>query len=216
MGVKYLHIVHRISFHVRHLNQTDQITHIASAENLLKNTFWSYSSCFLVIVWLLRAKSGWIAVNRFITSWPSVPDGKYQLPCKVLVCNRKKNFCFCIELFRERLSEKCMRHSQKVLGWFWVHCSLRKFERMSREAMDVCLQVLKESNKSRFDSYNVRNSVLNISHITLMGLSDAYFSNNLSQKYSCIQCSWTSGNSGGPWTGSFEVAVGLHSNLGPK
>ena len=41
-----------------------------------------------------------------------------------------------------------------------------KFERMAREAMDVCLRVLKESNKSRFDSYSVRNSVLIISHIT--------------------------------------------------
>ena len=37
---------------------------------------------------------------------------------------------------------------------------------MAREAMDVCLRVLKESNKSRFDSYSVRNSVLIISHIT--------------------------------------------------
>ena len=32
--------------------------------------------------------------------------------------------------------------------------------------MDLCLRVLKESNKSRFDSYSVRNSVLIISHIT--------------------------------------------------
>ena len=32
--------------------------------------------------------------------------------------------------------------------------------------MDKCLQVLKESVKSRFDSYSVRNSVLIISHIT--------------------------------------------------
>ena len=32
--------------------------------------------------------------------------------------------------------------------------------------MDICLRVLKESNKSRFDSYSVRNSVLRISHIT--------------------------------------------------
>ena len=36
---------------------------------------------------------------------------------------------------------------------------------MSREAMDVCLRVLKERNKSRFESYRVRNSVLVISHI---------------------------------------------------
>ena len=32
--------------------------------------------------------------------------------------------------------------------------------------MDVCLRVLKESNKSRFYSYSVRNSLLIISHIT--------------------------------------------------
>ena len=37
---------------------------------------------------------------------------------------------------------------------------------MAREAMDVCLCVLKENNKSRFDSYSVRNSVLIISQIT--------------------------------------------------
>ena len=37
---------------------------------------------------------------------------------------------------------------------------------MAREAMDVCFRVLKESNKSRFDSYGVRNSVLIISQIT--------------------------------------------------
>ena len=36
---------------------------------------------------------------------------------------------------------------------------------MAREAMDVCLRVLKESNKSKFESYSVINSVSNISHI---------------------------------------------------
>ena len=52
-------------------------------------------------------------------------------------------------------------------GWSWVHCFSKKFETMAGEAMDICLRVLKESNKSRFDSYSVRNSVLIISHITL-------------------------------------------------
>ena len=32
--------------------------------------------------------------------------------------------------------------------------------------MDICLCMLKASNKSRFDSYSDRNSVLHISHIT--------------------------------------------------
>ena len=51
-------------------------------------------------------------------------------------------------------------------GWLLVHCSSKKFERMTGEAVDVCLRVLKESNKSRFYSYSVRNSLLIISHIT--------------------------------------------------
>ena len=37
---------------------------------------------------------------------------------------------------------------------------------MAGEAMDLCLRVLKESNKSRFDNCSVMNSVLIISHIT--------------------------------------------------
>ena len=46
---------------------------------------------------------------------------------------------------------------------------------MSQEAKDLCLRVLKESKKSMFDSYGVRNSVLNIFHIILMGLWNAHF-----------------------------------------
>ena len=37
-------------------------------------------------------------------------------------------------------------------GWFLGYYSSEKFERMAREAMDVGLRVLNESNKSRFDS----------------------------------------------------------------
>ena len=47
-----------------------------------------------------------------------------------------------------------------------MHSSSAKFERMGREVMDVFLRVLKESNKSRFDSCSVSNSALIISHIT--------------------------------------------------
>ena len=54
--------------------------------------------------------------------------------------------------------------------------------------MCICLRVLKESNKSRFDSYSVRNSVLNISPITFRDCRVHIFSNNLSRN-SCIQTS---------------------------
>jgi len=59
------------------------------------------------------------------------------------------------------------------------------FERMTREAMDICLLVLKESNKSRFDSYSVRNSELIVSHITFRDCHEHIFSDNLSRN-SCI------------------------------
>ena len=50
--------------------------------------------------------------------------------------------------------------------------------------MDICLRVLKESSKSRLDSYSVRNSiyqysirysVLNISHITFWDCREHIF-----------------------------------------
>ena len=46
---------------------------------------------------------------------------------------------------------------------------------MAEEAMDVCSRVLKESNKSRFNSYSVRNSVLSISHITFQDCRGTFF-----------------------------------------
>ena len=51
--------------------------------------------------------------------------------------------------------------------------------------MDVCLRVLKESNKSRFDSYSIRNSVLIISHITFRNCRVHIFADNLSRN-SCM------------------------------
>ena len=57
---------------------------------------------------------------------------------------------------------------------------------MAQEAVEVCLRVLKESNKSRFDSYSVRKSALIISHITFRDCRVQSFSDNLSRN-SCIQ-----------------------------
>ena len=51
--------------------------------------------------------------------------------------------------------------------------------------MDICLRVLKESNKSRFDSYSARKSALIISHITFRDYRVHSSSDNLSRN-SCI------------------------------
>ena len=89
-----------------------------------------------------------------------------------------------IQLFRERLSENVYaRIPIVIVGGF--EFTVFQFERMAREIMDVCLRVLKESNKSEFDSYSVRNSVLIISHITFRICCVHIFFDNLSRN-SCI------------------------------
>ena len=47
--------------------------------------------------------------------------------------------------------------------------------------MGICLRVLKESNKSRFDSYSVRNSILIISHVTFQDCRVHIISDNVSR-----------------------------------
>ena len=61
-----------------------------------------------------------------------------------------------------------------------------KFERMAQEAMDICLRVLKESNKSRFDSYSVKNKRIDHIPYYLSGDFGVHsFCDNLSRN-SCI------------------------------
>ena len=74
------------------------------------------------------------------------------------------------QLFRKRLSEKVHATIPKgIVGDFEITVLHRNFERMAREAMDcVSDGVLRRSSKSRLDSYNVRNSVWVISHITFL------------------------------------------------
>ena len=92
-----------------------------------------------------------------------------------------------IQLFREWLSEKVRTIIPKgiVGGFEFAACSSKKFERMTQEAMDVCLRVLKESNKRSFDSYSVWNSLLIISLITFRDRRVHIFADNLSRN-SCI------------------------------
>ena len=86
---------------------------------------------------------------------------------------------------RKVVGKSARDNPERYCGWFLVHCFSKKFQTMAREAMDVCLRVLKENNKSRFDSYSVRNSVLIISHITFRDCRVHIFSDNLSRN-SCM------------------------------
>ena len=93
----------------------------------------------------------------------------------------------CIQLFRER-SRSGKVHAtilKGIVGGFEFSFFQRNLKELARKAMEMCLRVLKESNKSRFDSYSVRNSVLIISHITFWDCRVHSFYDNLSRN-SCI------------------------------
>ena len=92
---------------------------------------------------------------------------------------------FYTAISRKVVGKSARDNPERYCGWFWVHCSSKKFEKMAGEAMDLCLKVLKESNKTKFDSYSVRNRVLIISHITFRDCHVHIFSDNLSWN-SCI------------------------------
>ena len=85
-------------------------------------------------------------------------------------------------ILRKVVGKSARDSPEGIMGDFELFCSSKKFERMAREAMDVCLPMLKESNKSRFDSYSVRNSVLSISHITFRDFSDNLSRNSFIQR----------------------------------
>ena len=57
----------------------------------------------------------------------------------------------------------------------------RNFKEWHERPWTVCFRVLKQSNKSRFDSYSVNNSVLIMSHITLRDCRLHIFSDSLSR-----------------------------------
>ena len=76
-----------------------------------------------------------------------------------------------------------MQQSRKVL---WVVLSARsskKFERMAREATDICLRVLKElATKVCLTATVVRNSVLIISHITFQIVACTFLATTFLEK----------------------------------
>ena len=107
-----------------------------------------------------------------------------------------------IAISRKVVGKSVRDNPERCCGWLWVHSSSKKFKRMAREAIEVCLWVLKESNKSRFDGVSW-NSVLIISHITFRDCSVHIFGDNLSRN-SCIQ----------EW--ALQVCGSLGSTRGPR
>ena len=62
-----------------------------------------------------------------------------------------------------------------IVGCFEFSVFQRNLKELSRKAMDVCLRVLKECNKSRFDSYSRQEQCIDHIPYHFSGLSRAHF-----------------------------------------
>ena len=94
--------------------------------------------------------------------------------------------------FEKGCRKKCTRQSRKVL-WVVLRSPLITVQKNLKEWHErprtVCLQVLKKSNKSRFDSYSVRNSVMITSHISMRVVACTFFPKTFFSWNSCIHLS---------------------------
>ena len=77
---------------------------------------------------------------------------------------------------REGLSEKVLATIPKgILGGFEVSVLQRNMKELARKAMEVCFRVLKESKKSRIDSYSRQKQCIDHIPYYLLGLLRAHF-----------------------------------------
>ena len=94
-----------------------------------------------------------------------------------------QNELFHIQLFRERLSGEVHATILKgIVGGFEFSFFQRNLKELARKALEMCLRVLKESNKSRFDSYSRQEQCIDHIPYYLSGLSRAHFFRQPSSK----------------------------------
>ena len=96
-------------------------------------------------------------------------------------------YIYIYSYFEKGCRKKCTRQSRKAL---WVVLSLLFFKDIWKNwyesPEEMCLRVLKEGNKSRFDGYSRQKQRIDYLPYYLSGLSRAHFSDNLCRN-SCIQ-----------------------------
>ena len=81
----------------------------------------------------------------------------------------------CMVILRKVVRKSARDNTEGCCEWFWVQRSSKKFERMALEPMDICLRVLKDSSKSKFDSYSHQEQCIDHIPYYFSGLSLTHF-----------------------------------------
>ena len=75
-----------------------------------------------------------------------------------------------------------------IVGGFEFSVLQGSLKELARKAMEMCLRVLKESNKSRFDSYSRQEQCIDYIPNYLSGLSRAHFFRQPFSKWLYVLC----------------------------
>ena len=102
--------------------------------------------------------------------WNNVWNGRR---CTTGLCAARGEWLSVVKTYSYLISRKVVGKSERDnperhCGWFWVLF-------LARKAMKMCLQVLKESHKSRFDSYSRQEQCIDHIPYYLSGLSRGHF-----------------------------------------
>ena len=143
------------------------IIHIENSKEI--NVLWKSDEKLLIFASLI-SPSKITFVWEVISSIPhsvSLPDDrmkhlkvrqKYFAARRIFLTTRSDNetlrHMLDTAVSRKVVGKSARDNPERYCGCFCLPCSPKKFERMAREATDICSQVLVESNKSRFDSYS--------------------------------------------------------------
>ena len=94
--------------------------------------------------------------NNYKTRWNKLRTKQNKCACNIFFAHsREHSTPYYIHLFRERLPEKVLVTIPKgIMGGFEWTVLQRNLEEWHGMFAMLCLRLLKESNKSRFDSYS--------------------------------------------------------------
>ena len=84
-------------------------------------------------------------------------------------------YCIQLSISRKVVGKNTRDNPERYCGCFWVHCFSKKFQRMAREAVDVCLRVVKKSSKSSVWQLQCQEKCIDHIPYYLSGLSRAQF-----------------------------------------
>ena len=114
----------------------------------------------LLLFWeSLNAEEDWLKTTRI------------SAPANIRV---EVSLCESTAISRKDVGKSARENLERYCGWFWVHCSSKKFAGMVHVAIPYVSDCWRKAT-IKFDNYSVRNSVLIIIPISSFGIVTCTF-----------------------------------------